>query len=166
MFSGQKYAWNWQPKQKWLYKTWSSGKTPYITTLERWNINVFFFNTIDKAITNSSYLPPASLQLLIENAIKHNKFTNDNPLRIKLFNDDEYLIVSNNINIRNDSENSTNQGLDNLTRRYSHLSDKPVVIKKSDVDFTVSLPILTKEQYERFNIWRRKIYRWSFIKSP
>lgn len=118
----------------------------------RFEKGIIFENKIDKAITNSSYLPPASIQLLIENAIKHNKFTKDNPLRIKLFNDEEHLIVINNINIRNDSENSTNQGLENLSKRYSHLSDKSVVIKKSDVDFMVTLPILTKEQYERFNI--------------
>lgn len=118
----------------------------------RFEKDIIFKNTMDKNMINSCYIPPASLQLLIENAIKHNKFTSDNPLRITLFNDDEYLIVNNNVNIRNDIENSTNQGLDNLSKRYSHLSDKPVVIKKTDMDFSVSLPILTKEQYERFNI--------------
>ena len=118
----------------------------------RFEKGIIFENTIDKNMISSCYIPPASLQLLIENAIKHNKFTIDNPLRITLFNDDECLIVNNNVNTRNDIENSTNLGLDNLTKRYSHLSDKPVVIKKTDMDFTVSLPILTKEQYERFNI--------------
>ncbi len=101
---------------------------------------------------SSSYIPPASIQILIENAIKHNKFNKDSPLLIKLYNDEEYLIVNNNTNIRNDIEYSTNLGLDNLSKRYSHLSEKPVVIKKTDIDFTASLPILIKKQYERFNI--------------
>ena len=118
----------------------------------RFEEGIIFDNQINKNIINTCFVPPSSLQLLIENAIKHNKFTAENPLRIQLFNDEESLIVNNNINIRNDFESSTNLGLDNLSGRYSHFSDKAVVIKKTDVDFTVSLPILTKVHYERFNI--------------
>ena len=118
----------------------------------RFEEGILFENTLEKKVINFCYIPPASLQLLIENAIKHNKFTADNPLRIKLFNDEERMIVSNNINMRDDMENSTKQGLDNLSGRYSHFCEKPVEIKQTDSDFMVSIPILTKEHYERFNI--------------
>jgi len=113
---------------------------------------ISFENTIDENIIDSCYLPPSSLQLLIENAIKHNKFTSEYPLIIKLCNKDVRLIVSNNIRLRNDVEDSTKHGLDNLKGRYSHFSNELVEINKTDTDFTVSLPILTKEDYERFNI--------------
>jgi len=113
---------------------------------------IIFENKVDDNLVNGCYVPPSSLQLLIENAIKHNKFTTENPLRIQLFNEGETLIVRNNLNLRNDIENSTRLGLDNLSGRYSHFCEKPVDIKQTDIDFTVSIPILTKEHYERFNI--------------
>ena len=118
----------------------------------RFDEGIAFENTIDKNILDSYYVPPASLQLLIENAIKHNKFTSSNPLHIHLSNTENCLTVSNNLNIRTDFEKSTNQGLDNLTVRYSHFTDQSISIKKTNTDFTVSLPLLTKEHYERFNI--------------
>ena len=118
----------------------------------RFEKGIIFSNTIDNNIINTCFVPPSSLQLLIENAVKHNKFTDNSPLRIKLYYEDGSLIVRNNIYIRNDTKNSTNMGLDNLTSRYSHFSEEPVVIDSSDNYFTVSLPILTNENYERTNI--------------
>ncbi len=118
----------------------------------RFENEIVFENTIDKSIISSCYIPPSSLQLLIENAIKHNKFTTEDPLRIRLFNAEDYLVVSNNLNIRHDVDNSTKLGLENLSGRYSHFCSQPVEIKQTYIDFTVSIPILTKEHYERFNI--------------
>ena len=59
------------------------------------------------------------MQLLIENAVKHNKFTIDKPLKIELISDENSLIVVNNLNIRSDVENSTKLGLDNFEDLYS-----------------------------------------------
>lgn len=118
----------------------------------RFDKGIIFDNTIDNEVINSSYIPPSSLQLLIENAIKHNKFSDESPLQIKMYNDGNSLVVSNNLNIRNDIENSTNMGLDNLTARFTHFSDNQVIINKTDNDFTVTLPILTNKHYERTNI--------------
>ncbi|MCD4682625.1 MAG: sensor histidine kinase [Bacteroidales bacterium] len=118
----------------------------------RFDEGIIFENSIDKSIILKSYIPPASLQLLIENAIKHNKFTSDDPLRIQLFADGELIVVKNNINLRDDIVDSTNQGIQNLTQRFSYFSDKPVSITINETDFTVAIPILTKTDYERFNI--------------
>ncbi len=118
----------------------------------RFDKGIVFDNTIDKDIINSSYIPPSSLQLLIENAIKHNKFSDESPLQIKMYNNGNRLVVSNNLNIRNDIENSTNMGLDNLSARFAHFSENHVIIDKTDTDFTVTLPILTTQDYERTNI--------------
>jgi len=118
----------------------------------RFEEGLIFENSIDKSIIQNSYIPPASLQLLIENAVKHNKFTSDEPLRIQLYNDKKHLIVKNNINLRDEFANSTNQGLQNLTQRFSYLSDTSVNITIKETDFTIAMPILTKTDYERFNI--------------
>ena len=118
----------------------------------RFQEGINFKNSLDKRIISSSYIPPASLQMLIENAVKHNKFTKKNPLEIILKNDKESLIVVNNLNIREDIENSTELGLDNLKERFKQFTPNPVLIKKTASKFTVSLPILTKTHYERFNI--------------
>ena len=118
----------------------------------RFDEGIIFENTIDKSIILNSYIPPASLQLLIENAIKHNKFTSEDRLRIQLYSDGELLIVKNNINLRDDIADSTNRGLQNLTQRFSYFSDNSVTIEDEATDFTVCLPILTKSDYERFNI--------------
>jgi two-component system, LytTR family, sensor kinase len=118
----------------------------------RFDEGIVFKNSIDESIIQNSYIPPASLQLLIENAVKHNKFTTETPLQIHLFNDKNHLIVKNNINLRDDIFDSTNQGLENLTQRYSYFSDEAVSITINETDFIVSMPILTKTDYERFNI--------------
>ena len=118
----------------------------------RFQEGINFKNSLDKRIISSSYIPPASLQMLIENAVKHNKFTKKNSLEIILMNDKESLIVMNNLNIREDIENSTKLGLDNLIERFNQFTPNRVVIKKTKSQFTVSLPILTKKHYERFNI--------------
>ena len=118
----------------------------------RFDDGIVFENSINDSIIQSSYIPPASLQLLIENAVKHNKFTSDDPLRIQLFADGESITVKNNINLRDDIADSTNQGLQNLTQRFSYFSNKEVTITITETDFTVSMPILTKTDYERFNI--------------
>jgi hypothetical protein len=118
----------------------------------RFEEGILFENNVNKSILNTSYIPPATLQLLIENAIKHNKFTKEQPLRIKILNKDDTLVITNNINRRKDFQNSTKQGLDNLVRRYSHLSDHPVVINQTENEFKVVIPILTVEHYESLNI--------------
>ena len=118
----------------------------------RFQKGINFKNSLDKKIISSSYVPPASLQMLIENAVKHNKFTKREPLEIILENDKENLIVRNNLNIREDIENSTELGLDNLKERFKQFTSGPVGIEKTASQFTVSLPILTKLHYERFNI--------------
>ena len=118
----------------------------------RFQEGIIFKNKIDKGVISSSYIPPASLQMLIENAVKHNKFTKSNPLEITIENDKENLMVRNNLNIREDIEYSTKLGLDNLKERFKQFTSRPVEIEEAESMFTVSLPILTKIHYERFNI--------------
>ena len=89
-------------------------------------------------------IPPLALQMLLENAIKHNTIAKDEPLTIKIFVQGEMLVVENNLQIKNiPTEESSGMGLANIKARYEFLSDKLVNIEKTDQVFRVELPLLT-----------------------
>ena len=88
------------------------------------------------------FLPPLTLQLLMENAIKHNAVSKEALLNVQLYARDEYLVISNNINHKTNSETGTGMGLQNIINRYAMLTDKKVIVHKTNEYFTVSLPIL------------------------
>jgi len=88
-------------------------------------------------------IPPCSLQILIENAIKHNEFSETNPLHIKVYVNDHYLQVSNNIKPKLYAVNSTGIGLKNLNSRYKILFKKDITISTSHENFIVKLPLIT-----------------------
>lgn len=88
-------------------------------------------------------IPPCSLQILVENAIKHNEFTAANPLLIKVSVNDHYLQVSNNIKPKLYAVNSTGIGLRNLSARYKLLFKKDITIATTRENFIVKLPLIT-----------------------
>jgi LytS/YehU family sensor histidine kinase len=90
----------------------------------------------------NTQIAPATLQLLIENAIKHNVVSKSNPLNIKIFNDETHLIVENSILRKEFKEESTNKGLANIRRRYEYLCGKDAVITNSNGVFKVKIPII------------------------
>lgn len=87
-------------------------------------------------------IPPCSLQILVENAIKHNEFTEENPLQIKVMANDKYLYVSNNIKPKPYAVHSTGIGLKNLSSRYRILLQKDIHIESTRENFTVKLPLI------------------------
>jgi LytS/YehU family sensor histidine kinase len=90
----------------------------------------------------SKKIVPLSLQLLMENAIKHNIVSADKPLQIDVFTQNGSLVVSNNLQIKNQVTESTGIGLDNIRNRYKLLSEKPVKVTANDTNFTVSIPLI------------------------
>lgn len=88
---------------------------------------------------------PLSLQLLLENAVKHNVVTSDRPLQIKVYEENGMLVVTNNIQEKQVMKKSSGVGLQNIQQRYGILTDRKVIINKSGSDFSVKLPILIKE---------------------
>lgn len=90
------------------------------------------------------YIIPASLQMLIENAIKHNVVSKSRPLHIDVHvNGNNTLIVSNKLQPRESVDKSTRIGLNNIIKRYMLVSDRKVEVYKDEEVFTVTLPLLT-----------------------
>lgn len=85
---------------------------------------------------------PVTLQVLIENAIKHNIVDKDRKLTIDVLTVGDYLIVSNNLQVRKTVETSNKQGLENLRSLYSFLTDKPVIIEPTADRFYVKIPLI------------------------
>jgi two-component system, LytTR family, sensor kinase len=85
---------------------------------------------------------PVTLQILIENAIKHNVVDKARPLYITISISDRYLCVVNNLQIRKRVEGSNQQGLENLKGLYRFLTEKPVLIETDDKEFVVKVPLL------------------------
>jgi sensor histidine kinase YesM len=89
---------------------------------------------------------PLSLQLLLENVIKHNKATNKKPIHINIYeSSDGYLIIENNLNKKNTPDNRKGIGLQNIAGRYAILTSKPIKIEENEEKFIVKIPILTKK---------------------
>lgn len=90
----------------------------------------------------ADFIPPMSLQILLENAVKHNVVSVRQPLEVIIETKNNYLIVNNRIQEKKVKPPSTGTGLYNLNRRYIYLCKKEIDISRSGSHFTVSLPLL------------------------
>ncbi|WP_442587699.1 sensor histidine kinase [Pedobacter sp. AW31-3R] len=93
-------------------------------------------------------IPPLSLQLLIENAIKHNVVSMENPLNISVFlNGNNELVVQNPYHPKKVAVESTYLGLQNINDRFRLLFNKEIAISRTEEFFTVTLPIISNESH-------------------
>jgi len=108
---------------------------------KRFGNNLIFNLNIDETY-HKYYVPPLCMELLIENAVKHNIVTASNPLTLDIFVENDSLVFKNNLQLKNIAEPSTKIGLQNIEKRYGYLSDKKVEIIKNKRYFIVKLPLI------------------------
>jgi len=107
--------------------------------------NAVTFEIPEKASDSEYKILPLSLQLLLENTIKHNVVSEENPLKVTIREENGYLVVSNNFNPKTILENGTKIGLKNIIDRYHLITLKKVVVEKNNENFIVKLPLLTQK---------------------
>jgi len=107
----------------------------------RFNKNITLVQNINDKLMNFK-VPPLALQILIENAIKHNEISKRNSLEISVSTTDDTLVVRNNINKKYSPEPGAGVGLVNLSNQYRILAGKEILIKKDESNFVVEIPLL------------------------
>jgi len=108
------------------------------------------FITINIASEPKNYvIPTLSLQMLVENALKHNYYSKEKPLRIDITCiDNNAIVVRNTLRKRKLEEESTKLGLKNIKKRYSYYTSKDVLIREEEDFYEVILPLLKTGQKE------------------
>lgn len=87
-------------------------------------------------------VPPMAVQMLLENAIKHNTTSIQRPLRISITTGEKYLEVKNELQLKPGDTSSTQKGLQNIVDRYALIANEQVEIRKDENYFTVKIPLL------------------------
>jgi len=117
--------------------------TDYFSLLKiRFEEAVQLHNGINPALYDQYLIPPISLQILVENAIKHNEFSDAVPLVITIEMQHDELIIHNQVRKKILRKTSSRIGLHNLGERYKLTTSKEISVTESASDFTVSLPVL------------------------
>ncbi len=96
---------------------------------------------VDKSLHQKRMIP-LTLQLLIENAIKHNVVSKQMPLEINIRSEADQLVVSNPIRKKESLDYSSGLGLKIISNRYEYLTDRPFVVKNNGTHFTLYIPLL------------------------
>ena len=114
----------------------------YIDLLaERFPEGMKFEIDVDRAYADK-FVVPCALQLLVENATKHNVVSEDSPLCVRIAIEGGYLVVRNNLQLRTHGQPSTHLGLENIRRQYLDIIHRDIVVQKTDNEFIVKLPIV------------------------
>lgn len=96
-------------------------------------------------VTKDKMVAPMVIQLLIENAIKHNVVSRTKPLTINIKEENGYLNIVNNLQRKSSTEISSQIGLDNIRKRYEYLSNKKVIVEEQTDTFQVQIPLLSND---------------------
>ena len=117
----------------------------YMNLLKMRFENSISFELPDAFDNPEAKVVPLSLQLLLENCIKHNIVSEQKPLHIKIFVKDNYLVVQNDLQKKEVLQDRRGVGLQNIVSRYAILTKRNVLIDEANGAFAVHLPILTKQ---------------------
>ncbi|MBC7605382.1 MAG: histidine kinase [Burkholderiales bacterium] len=117
----------------------------YMNLLKMRFENSLFYELPDVAINPDAKVVPLSLQLLLENTVKHNVVSEQRPLHIRIFVEGDYLIIQNDFQKKEVLQDRQGVGLQNIVNRYGIITNRKVLIYQEEKTFTVKIPILTKQ---------------------
>ena len=117
----------------------------YMNLLKMRFENSLFYELPATNINPDAKVVPLSLQLLLENTVKHNVVSEQKPLHIRIFVDGEYLAIQNDFQKKEVLQDRQGVGLQNIVNRYGIVTNRKVLIEQNEKNFTVKIPILTKQ---------------------
>ncbi|AWH85390.1 histidine kinase [Flavobacterium album] len=117
----------------------------YMNLLKMRFENSVFYELPQSVSSSDARVVPLSLQLLLENTVKHNIVSQQKPLHIRIFEQDGYLVVQNDYQKKEVLQDRRGVGLQNIVSRYAIISSRKVQIEQTEKHFTVKLPVLTKQ---------------------
>ncbi len=117
----------------------------YMNLLKMRFENSITFEIQDRFDNEDAKVVPLSLQLLLENCVKHNVVSQTQPLHIKISAQNGALVVANNLQKKDVLSDRKGVGLENIVSRYAILTQRKVMVEENEKEFKISLPILTKQ---------------------
>lgn len=117
----------------------------YMNLLKMRFENSLFYELPTTAISIEAKVVPLSLQLLLENTVKHNVVSEQRPLHIRIYVEGDYLAVQNDYQKKEVLQERQGVGLQNIVNRYGIITNRKVLIAQNEQTFTVKIPILTKQ---------------------
>lgn len=106
--------------------------------------NSLFYDVPQNLENPEAKVVPLSLQLLLENAIKHNAVSEGKPLHIKIFEEGNNLVIENNLQKKEVLQNRRGVGLQNIINRYHLVTNRKVIVDENQTTFQVKIPVLTQ----------------------
>ncbi|OAB28991.1 Histidine kinase [Flavobacterium fryxellicola] len=117
----------------------------YMNLLKMRFENSLFYELPTAVISTEAKVVPLSLQLLLENTVKHNVVSEQRPLHIRIYVEGDYLAVQNDYQKKEVLQDRQGVGLQNIINRYGIITKRKVLISQNENTFTVKIPILTKQ---------------------
>ncbi len=117
----------------------------YMNLLKMRFENSLFYELPEKIDNPEAWVVPLSLQLLLENTVKHNIVSEQKPLHIKIYIENNYLVIQNDFQKKEVLQDRNGVGLQNIISRYGIITERQVLIQQTEKHFSVSIPILTKQ---------------------
>lgn len=117
----------------------------YMNLLKMRFENSLFYEMPTSNINPEAKVVPLSLQLLLENTVKHNVVSEQRPLHIRIYIEGDYLVIQNDYQKKEVLQDRQGVGLQNIINRYGIITNRKVLIEQNEKTFTVKIPILTKQ---------------------
>jgi len=117
----------------------------YMNLLKMRFENSLFYELPTEIPNPEAKVVPLSLQLLLENAVKHNVVSEQRPLYIRIFTENDCLVIENDLQKKEVIQDRQGVGLQNIVSRYAIITKRKVLVEQTEKIFAVKIPILTKQ---------------------